>query len=81
MPPWKFAAARRENSENRMYERERSRMMEDYEKDTEELRQKLLREVYAGGIAGFGAMLLDESEIRHADKEELECIARRYGFK
>ena len=55
--------------------------MEDYEKDTEELRQKLLREVYAGGIAGFGAMLLDESEIRHADKEELECIARRYGFK
>lgn len=55
--------------------------MEDYNKNVEELRQRSLSEVYAGGIAGFGAVLLDESEIRHADEEELERIARRYGFK
>lgn len=49
--------------------------------DTEALRQALLREIYAGAFSGLGAMLLDEDEIRNADKEELEQIARRYGLK
>ena len=47
--------------------------------DTESLRQELLDEIYAGAFSGFGAMLLDEDEIRHADEENLEEIARRYG--
>lgn len=48
--------------------------------DTEELRRRLLDEVYAGAFAGFGAMILDEQEIRHANDEELREIARHYGI-
>lgn len=47
----------------------------------EELRKVLLDEIYAGAASGLGAMLLDEPEIRRADPEELEAIARRYGMK
>lgn len=47
---------------------------------TEELRQRLLEEVYAGATAGMGAMILDEQEIRYADEEELREIARRCGL-
>lgn len=47
--------------------------------DTESLRKQLLDEAYAGAFSGLGAMLLDEEEIRNADPEELEEIARRYG--
>ena len=47
--------------------------------DTEALRRELLDEVYAGAFSGLGAMLLDVDEIRNADPEELEEIARRYG--
>lgn len=47
--------------------------------ETEALRRELLDEAYAGAFAGFGAMLLDADEIRNADAEELEKIARRYG--
>ena len=46
---------------------------------TENLRQELLAEAYAGTFSGLGAMLLDVDEIRNADAEELEEIARRYG--
>lgn len=47
----------------------------------EELRQKLLDEIYAGAFAGgMPAMLLDEDEIKNADGEELRRIARRYGY-
>ena len=46
---------------------------------TEELRQKLLAELYAG--AGMGAMLLDEQRVRRGGQEELERIARQYGMK
>lgn len=48
--------------------------------NTEELRRRLLEEVYAGAAAGMGAMLLDEAAIRRADEEELREIARRYGL-
>lgn len=48
--------------------------------DTEELRRRLLDEIYAGAFAGFGAMILDEREIRYASDEELREIARRYGI-
>lgn len=48
---------------------------------TEQLRQRLLDEIYAGAVCGFGAMLLDEEEIRSADSEELEQIACRYGIQ
>lgn len=47
--------------------------------DTEALRQKLLDEAYAGALSGLGAMLLDADEIRNADWDELEEIARRTG--
>ena len=48
--------------------------------DTEELRQELLDEIYAGAFAGgIPAMLLDEDDIRCASPSELQEIARRYG--
>ena len=50
-------------------------------KNTEELRQELLDEVYAGACSGLPAMLLDEDDIRRADGDELEQIARRYGLR
>lgn len=46
---------------------------------TETLRQELLDEAYAGAVSGLWAMILDADEIRNADVEELEKIARRYG--
>lgn len=49
--------------------------------ELEDLRQELLDEMYAGAFAGFGAMLLDEDEIRNADEEELNGLADRYGIK
>ena len=48
--------------------------------DIETLRQQLLNEVYAGAFSGLGAMLLDVDEICRADADELEKIARRYGY-
>ena len=48
--------------------------------DTEELRRRLLVEIYAGSFAGMPAMLLDEDAIRHADAEELRQIAKQYGI-
>lgn len=48
--------------------------------DTETLRKRLLDEVYAGAFSGLGAMILDADEIRNADADELEEIARRYGL-
>ncbi len=51
-----------------------------YDKDnTEQLRQELLTEVYAGAFAGMPAMLLSEDEIRCASPERLEEIARQFG--
>ena len=50
-------------------------------KNTEELRQELLDEVYAGAWSGLPAMLLDEDDSRRADGDELEQIARRYGLR
>lgn len=47
----------------------------------DDLRQELLDDVYAGAFAGMPAMLLEEDEIRNADDEELEEIARRHGLK
>ena len=49
--------------------------------DTESLRRELMDEAYAGAFSGLGAMILDVDEIRNADAEELEEIARRYGKK
>ena len=49
--------------------------------DTESLRRELIDEAYAGVFSGLGAMLLDAEEIRSADADELEEIARRYGKK
>ena len=51
------------------------------EGSAEVLRQQLLDEVYAGAFSGLGAMLLDEEEIRRADPEELEELARRCGLR
>ena len=48
----------------------------------DDLRQELLDDVYAGAFSGgTPAMLLEEDEIRKADDEELEEIARRHGLK
>ena len=49
--------------------------------DTEELREKLLDEVYAGAFSGLPAMILDADEIQKADSRELEEISARYGLK
>ena len=50
--------------------------------NTEDLRQKLLDDVYAGAFSGgMPTMLLEEDEIRKADDEELDEIARRHGLK
>ena len=49
------------------------------ERETENLRKELLEEAYAGAFSGLGAMILDADEIRRADGDELEEIARRYG--
>ena len=48
--------------------------------DTEDLRDKLLSDVYAGATAGVPAMILDESRIRNASDEELKKIAKEYGY-
>lgn len=56
-------------------------IMEKNDRDTEELRSKLLSEVYAGAVSGMPAMILDESRIRNADAEELEKIAKEYGYE
>lgn len=48
--------------------------------DTETLRKELLDEACAGAFSGLGAMILDADEIRNADADELEEIARRYGL-
>lgn len=48
--------------------------------DSEDLRRKLLDDIYAGAVCGMGAMLLEEDEIREADDKELEEIAQRHGF-
>ena len=49
--------------------------------DTEELRQRLLVEVYAGALTGLSAMILEESEIRQADAEELMEILSAHSRK
>ena len=49
--------------------------------DNETLRRELLDEAYAGAFSGLGPMLMDAEEIRNADSEELEEIARRYGLR
>lgn len=49
--------------------------------DTEALRRRLLDEACAGAFSGLGAMILDADEIRNADADKLEEIARRYGKK
>lgn len=49
--------------------------------DIEALRGDLLDEAYAGAFSGLGSMFLDAEEIRNADAEELEKIARRYGLR
>lgn len=49
--------------------------------EIDELRQKLLNEIYAGAFAGeFPAILLDEGQILNADDEELLALAERYGL-
>ena len=49
-------------------------------RNTEELRSRLLSDVYAGSCAGMPAMMLDESRIKNADADELERIAEEYGY-
>ena len=56
--------------------------MKNNEQNSEDLRRKLLDDVYAGAFAGgMPAMLMEEDEIRKADDEELEKIAKRHGLK
>lgn len=59
---------------------ERGLIMREINRDAEELRSKLLSEVYAGAVAGMPAMILDASRIRNADADELEKIAKEYGY-
>jgi hypothetical protein len=49
--------------------------------DIEELRRKLLAEVYAISLTGMPAVILDEDRIKRADADELLEIAKRFGFE
>ena len=49
-------------------------------RNTEELRSRLLSDIYAGSCAGMPAMMLDESGIKNDDADELERIAEEYGY-
>ena len=56
--------------------------MKNSGQSSEDLRQQLLDDVYAGAFSGgMPAMLLEEDDIRKADDEELDEIARRHGLK
>ena len=57
------------------------RNKEEMTMTTEELRRRLLEEIYAGAMAGMGAMILDEDRIRRADDKELREIAAQYGYR
>ena len=59
---------------------ERGLIMREINRDAEELRSKLLSEVYAGAVACMSAMILDDSRVRNADADELEKIAKEYGY-
>ena len=48
---------------------------------TEDLRQRLLDEIWAGACSGLGPMLLDEAAVLRAGPEELETMACRYNIK
>ena len=52
--------------------------MIDHNIDFEELRRRLLEEVYAMTFSGMPAVFLDEDNIKRADAEELIEIAKRY---
>lgn len=54
--------------------------MSDNSKEMEELKKKLISDIYAGSIAGMPEMLMDESRIMNADEEELKKIAREFGY-
>ena len=54
--------------------------MENNARDTEDLRKKLLDDVYAAAFSGTPATILDESRIKNADADELEKIAKEYGY-
>lgn len=48
---------------------------------TEQLRQALLSEIYAGAFGGgLPAMLTEEDAIRGANAEELRRIAEQFGL-
>jgi len=56
-------------------------MIEETQMEIDELRRKLLDEIYAGAFAGeFPAMLLDEDKILNAGSEELLELAEQYGL-
>lgn len=54
--------------------------MENEDLKAEELRRKLLADVYAGSFSGLPAMFSDESRIKNASYEELIKISKEYGY-
>ena len=54
--------------------------MSDNSKEIEELKKKLISDIYAGSIAGMPEMLLVESRIMNADDEEIKKIAKEFGY-
>ena len=52
--------------------------MNNYE--TEELREKILSDIYASAFSGTPATILDENKVKNASKEELEEIAKKYSY-
>lgn len=50
--------------------------------DTEELREKLLSDMWAGIMTcgALEALILDEDRIKNADEGELKEIGREYGY-
>lgn len=55
--------------------------MNDKKIETEQLRQEILDDIYAGAFSGMPSMLLEEDKVQNASYEELKTIAERYGIK
>lgn len=55
-------------------------MMGEENSKTEELRRRLLEEVYAMSFSGIPAAFAGESEIKNASPEKLREIAKQHGF-
>ncbi len=48
--------------------------------NVEELRKKLLDEIYASTLLGVSSMIIEDADILRASDREIIELAREYGF-